>query len=207
MAVGKDSHGLFSGTPGRIRTCDLQLRRLALYPAQLRARINFRAASPYRGVHQHSTAQNQPVHVDDRSFLPASPLIFLPLPAIRLYPRQCKNAAGGDGRGILEKTRALLVAKLGPRIKDASAADRALRDLILELEKARSDILRGLDSLKREAQWLQSRPQSDDGEARLDRIRADIKEGDGELARVVKGIAQAKAALAEARRKPGSGDR
>ena len=109
--------------------------------------------------------------------------------------------------GILEKTRALLVAKLGPRIKDASADVRALRDLILELEKARSDILRGLDALKREAQWIKSRPNSDDGSARLAKIRADIKEGDGELARVVKGIARAKAALAEARGKPGSGDR
>ena len=27
-----------SGTPGRIRTCDLLLRRQALYPAELRAR-------------------------------------------------------------------------------------------------------------------------------------------------------------------------
>ena len=30
-----------SGTPGRIRTCDLRLRRPLLYPAELRAHIDF----------------------------------------------------------------------------------------------------------------------------------------------------------------------
>ena len=34
---GLDS--LVCGVPGRIRTCDLQLRRLSLYPAELRGHI------------------------------------------------------------------------------------------------------------------------------------------------------------------------
>ena len=29
------------GTPDRIRTCDLSLRKAALYPAELRAHINY----------------------------------------------------------------------------------------------------------------------------------------------------------------------
>jgi hypothetical protein len=28
-----------AGAPGRIRTCDLKLRRLVLYPTELRARV------------------------------------------------------------------------------------------------------------------------------------------------------------------------
>lgn len=31
------AHGTFTGAPGRIRTCDLEIRRLLLYPAELRA--------------------------------------------------------------------------------------------------------------------------------------------------------------------------
>lgn len=33
------AHGTFMGAPGRIRTCDLEIRRLLLYPAELRAPI------------------------------------------------------------------------------------------------------------------------------------------------------------------------
>ena len=39
---GSDSDGLGmdrSGAPGKIRTCDLKLRRLSLYPSELRARF------------------------------------------------------------------------------------------------------------------------------------------------------------------------
>lgn len=32
-----------SGDPGRARTCDIELRRLALYPAELRGRTDFRS--------------------------------------------------------------------------------------------------------------------------------------------------------------------
>src|ERR1043165_9149790 len=44
--------GLGVGAPSRIRTCDLQLRRLTLYPAELGARVvgkrlNRRAAAAY----------------------------------------------------------------------------------------------------------------------------------------------------------------
>ena len=35
----------FSGAPGRIRTCDLEIRNLALYPPELRAHIRGRSES------------------------------------------------------------------------------------------------------------------------------------------------------------------
>ena len=34
-----------TGAPGRIRTCDLKLRRLVLYPAELRARTSRKVAA------------------------------------------------------------------------------------------------------------------------------------------------------------------
>ena len=36
---------LFAGAPDRVRTCDLKLRKLALYPAELRAQKPLQAAS------------------------------------------------------------------------------------------------------------------------------------------------------------------
>gem|GEM_PF-2862631 len=104
--------------------------------------------------------------------------------------------------GILEKTRALLVSKLGPRIKDASADARALRDLVLELERAKADIERGLEALRREAEWLGARELSPDENARLARIRGDIDEGEKEYERVVEGIGEAKAALKKVSERP-----
>ena len=40
-ALKQDCFSAFSGTPDTIRTCDLQSRSLSLYPAELRAHINF----------------------------------------------------------------------------------------------------------------------------------------------------------------------
>jgi len=94
--------------------------------------------------------------------------------------------------GILEKTRALLVSKLGPRIREKSSDERALKDLVLELEKARTDIERGLESLDREASWLEERGEEGD---RLENIRADIREGKEELRRVADGLEEARRAL------------
>jgi len=100
--------------------------------------------------------------------------------------------------GILEKTRALLVSKLGPRLADARADTRALRDLILELERARSDVVRGLDSLRPEAARFEALAPSSERDAGLAKVRADISEGEVELKHVVEGIEEAKAALAAA---------
>jgi chromosome segregation ATPase len=107
--------------------------------------------------------------------------------------------------GILEKTRALLVSKLGPRIKDSSADARALRDLVLELERARTDVMRGIEALEHEIQWLENEMRSPDEDKRLAKIRADVDEGRQELVRVVEGIVEAKAALAMASKPRGTG--
>lgn len=97
--------------------------------------------------------------------------------------------------GILERTRALLVSQLGLRIEDSGADVRALKDLILELEKARADILQGLEALRREVGWLEEQPKSEDRDSDLDDIQGDILEGEEELRRVVEGTSQAQAAL------------
>ncbi len=100
--------------------------------------------------------------------------------------------------GILEKTRALLVAKLGKRIKASSADARALKDLILELEKARAEILRGLEALRRDVEWAHSQEESPQRDADIEKLDADIAEGEAELTRVNDGIAEAQAAFARA---------
>lgn len=98
--------------------------------------------------------------------------------------------------GILEKTRALLVSKLGTRIKDSSADERALKDLILELEKARADIIKGLEALGREVEYLENHERGGGREASLEKMEADIAEGETELRRVEQGIEEAREALA-----------
>ena len=97
--------------------------------------------------------------------------------------------------GILEKTRALLVAKLGKRIKASSADARALKDLILELEKARAEILRGLEDLRRDVEWTRRQEESPKRDADIEKLDADIAEGEAELARVNDGVAEAQAAF------------
>lgn len=94
--------------------------------------------------------------------------------------------------GILEKTRALQVSRLGPRIEDSRADESALRNLVAELERARSDILRGLDAIEREQKYL---IESGKEPERRKAIAADISEGEVELKRVVEGIAGAREAL------------
>ncbi len=102
--------------------------------------------------------------------------------------------------GILEKTRALLVARLGSRITDASADERALRDLIMELERCRGDILRGLDDLRREEETLRAAGECATEGSRLAVVVADIREGEAELDRVSAGIDEAQKAFKEAGR-------
>ncbi len=98
--------------------------------------------------------------------------------------------------GILEKTRALLVSSLGSRIEKASADAGALNDLIAELEKARADILKGLEGLEREVEYLENHERGGGREASLEKIEADIAEGESELRKVEQGIEDAAEALA-----------
>lgn len=104
--------------------------------------------------------------------------------------------------GILEKTRALLVSRLGPRIQDAGADAKALRELIVDLERARADIVRGLERLRGDEEWLATSVLTRENKAQLAKVRADMAEGLAELARVAAGIDEAKAALAAASGKP-----
>jgi chromosome segregation ATPase len=100
--------------------------------------------------------------------------------------------------GILEKTRALLISKLGGRIEDASADSRALKDLILELEKARSDIVAGLEALEREVEYLELHERGAGREASIEKIEADIAEGEAELRRVEQGLEDVRETLTAA---------
>lgn len=104
--------------------------------------------------------------------------------------------------GILEKTRALLVSRLGGMVKDVSADARALRDLILELERSRADILRGIEQLRREEEYHVSCGESDKEGTPLATIRGDIAEGEAELKRVMAAIDEAQKTFAAASRGP-----
>ena len=98
--------------------------------------------------------------------------------------------------GILEKTRALLVSKLGSRIKDLSADERALKDLILELERCRGEITAGLASLAREVEYIENHDSGAGREADIEKIQAEVAEGEVELARVEGGIDEVRSELA-----------
>jgi chromosome segregation ATPase len=98
--------------------------------------------------------------------------------------------------GILEKARALLISGLSSRIEAASADAGALKDLIAELEKARADILTGLEGLEREVEYLENHERGGGREASLEKIEADIAEGELELRKVEQGIEDAGEALA-----------
>ncbi len=105
--------------------------------------------------------------------------------------------------GILERTRALLVATLGPRIKELSADERGLKDLILVLDEARVDIERGLEALRRDVDWLSAQEESQARDDELARIEGDMKEGEDELGQVKEGIVDTRKALAAAQKKSG----
>lgn len=100
--------------------------------------------------------------------------------------------------GILERTRALLVSRLGPRIEDLSADARALKNLVMDLEKARDDINAGLDALQRQVKYFENHERGTGGEVNIEKIEADIAEGEVELRNVEEGIAQARQALSDA---------
>ena len=97
--------------------------------------------------------------------------------------------------GILERTRAILVSTLGVRVKDASADERALKDLILVLEKAKVDVTAGLETLARELEYLENHERGAGREVAIEKAAADIAEGEIELKRVEQGIKDAQAAL------------
>jgi len=80
--------------------------------------------------------------------------------------------------GILEKTRAILVSRLGPLIEESSADVEALKRLVIDLEEARSDITEGLGALEREVEYLENHERGGGREASLEKIEADIAEGD-----------------------------
>ncbi len=100
--------------------------------------------------------------------------------------------------GILEKTRAILVSRLGPLIDESSADVDALKKLIVDLEEARADITEGLGALEREVEYLENHERGGGREASLEKIEADIAEGEAELRRVEKGIEDARQALGAA---------
>lgn len=100
--------------------------------------------------------------------------------------------------GILERTRALLVSRLGPRIEDLSADARGLKDLIMDLEKARDDINVVLDASQREVEYLESHERGAGREVNIEKLQADIAEGEVELRNVEEGVALARQALAAA---------
>jgi outer membrane biosynthesis protein TonB len=100
--------------------------------------------------------------------------------------------------GILEKTRALLVAMLGSRLEDISADEQALRNLIMDLERAHADIKRGIENLKREEEYLRGLGGEPVPGSRLAAVIADIKEGEQELVRVVAAVDEAQTAFRRA---------
>src|SRR5699024_7449314 len=81
------AHGTFTGAPGRIRTCDLEIRRLLLYPAELRA-PNFSidlstghpaslngTAVPTSTLPHHRPAHRPPRHAPDAGRLVTNRLV------------------------------------------------------------------------------------------------------------------------------------
>jgi len=109
--------------------------------------------------------------------------------------------------GILEKTRAILVSRLGPLIEESSADVEALKKIIVDLEGARADIIEGLEALEREVEYLENHERGSGREASLEKIEADIAEGEAELKRVVKGIEDARQALSAAMKKTEDGSK
>ena len=89
--------------------------------------------------------------------------------------------------GILEKTRALLVSRLGPRIGELSADARALKNLIMQLEKARDDIIAGIALRQRELKHLKKDKRRAGRELDIEKIEEEIAVGQIELRNVEEG--------------------
>ena len=102
--------------------------------------------------------------------------------------------------GILEKTRAILLSRLGPLIEESSADVEALKKLIVDLEDARADLTKALGALEREVEYLENHDRGAGREASIEKIEAEIAEGETELRRVAKGIEDARQALNAARK-------
>jgi hypothetical protein len=104
--------------------------------------------------------------------------------------------------GILDKARAHLVSRVAERIKSAADDAKALSELVLELERCRADLLRGIEALRREEEYYKSWGASSKEGSPLTSLRADIAAGEVELKRAHAALAQAQSAFAAAAAPP-----